>query len=247
MSQLHPEKAVEEQHVAQDVAFNWQYDGSRTKLTRLYENAKRDQWNATTRIDWTIDVDPHGELLPDAAIGIYGTPMWDKLTAKEIERLRHEAITWQLAQFLHGEQGRSSRRRRSSTPSRWVRAQRRSIVAKAPMATSRRKSKRSTKPARRTAPRSSRPGKRGNGGTAETALITGASRASAGARPRIRGHKFDVVLVARRRAPLEALARELARSTAAARFPIVCDLTRRRAVRDSTRPCAGAVSRSTCW
>jgi len=105
MSQLHPEKAVEEQHVAQDVAFNWQYDGSRTKLTRLYENAKRDQWNATTRIDWTIDVDPHGELLPDAAIGIYGTPMWDKLTAKEIERLRHEAITWQLAQFLHGEQG----------------------------------------------------------------------------------------------------------------------------------------------
>jgi hypothetical protein len=31
--------------------------------------------------------------------------VWDKLTARERERLRHEAITWQLCQFLHGEQG----------------------------------------------------------------------------------------------------------------------------------------------
>ena len=105
MTRLHPQTAVEELHVAQDVTYNWEYDASRAKLMRLYENAKRDQWNATTRIDWSIDVDPHSELLPDAAIGIYGTDMWSRLTAKEIERLRHEAITWQLAQFLHGEQG----------------------------------------------------------------------------------------------------------------------------------------------
>ncbi|MFT4571432.1 MAG: hypothetical protein ACI8TX_003200 [Hyphomicrobiaceae bacterium] len=39
------------------------------------------------------------------AIGIYGTPMWNKLTDAEVKKLRHEAITWQLAQFLHGEQG----------------------------------------------------------------------------------------------------------------------------------------------
>jgi hypothetical protein len=105
MTQLHPETPIEKLRVAQDVTYNWEYDASRTKLMRLYENAKRDQWNATTRIDWSIDVDPEGELLPDAAIGIYGTPMWDKLTTAEIRRLRHEAITWQLAQFLHGEQG----------------------------------------------------------------------------------------------------------------------------------------------
>jgi hypothetical protein len=105
MTRLHPETAVEELHVPQDVTYNWEYDASRTKLMRLYENAKRDQWNATTRIDWSIDVDPRSELLPDAAIGIYGTPMWNKLTSAEVERLRHEAITWQLAQFLHGEQG----------------------------------------------------------------------------------------------------------------------------------------------
>jgi len=52
-----------------------------------------------------VDVDPESELVPDAAIGIYGTPLWDKLTEREIQKLRHEGITWQLCQFLHGEQG----------------------------------------------------------------------------------------------------------------------------------------------
>ena len=72
---------------------------------RLYENAKRDQWNGTERLDWSIDVDPEAQLLPDVGIGIYGTPIWDRLTEKEKRKLRHEAITWQLCQFLHGEQG----------------------------------------------------------------------------------------------------------------------------------------------
>ena len=29
------------------------------------------------RLDWSIDVDPEKGLVPDAAIGIYGTPIWD--------------------------------------------------------------------------------------------------------------------------------------------------------------------------
>jgi len=105
MTQLHPDRPIEQFNVTQEVSYNWQYDAGREKLMRLYENAKRDQWNATTRLDWSLDVDPHGELVPDMAIGIFGTPMWDKLTPAEILRLRHEAITWQLCQFLHGEQG----------------------------------------------------------------------------------------------------------------------------------------------
>ncbi len=105
MSRFHPEQTVETMPVSQSLAYNWEYDASREKLVRLYENAKRDQWNATQRLDWSIDVDPHAELIPDLAIGIYGTPMWQKLTSREIERLRHEALTWQLCQFLHGEQG----------------------------------------------------------------------------------------------------------------------------------------------
>ena len=105
MKAFHPSHSIEEMRVPQDLTYNWEYDTSRAKLMRLYENAKRDQWDGTHRLDWTIDVDPTSELLPDMGIGIYGTPMWNKLTQAEIRRLRHEAVTWQLCQFLPREQG----------------------------------------------------------------------------------------------------------------------------------------------
>ena len=107
MTQFRPSdgRAIERIEVPQSLVYNWEYASPRARLARLYENAKRDQWNATERLDWSIDVDPERGLLPDAAIGIYGTDIWAKLSAKQIERLRHEAVSWQLCQFLHGEQG----------------------------------------------------------------------------------------------------------------------------------------------
>jgi len=41
-----------------NATYNWDYDNSRTRLARLYENAKRDQWNSTDVLDWSMDVDP---------------------------------------------------------------------------------------------------------------------------------------------------------------------------------------------
>jgi hypothetical protein len=107
LTQFHPshQRAVELIDAPQSIAYNWEYASPRQRLARLYENAKRDQWNATERLDWSIDVDPERGLLPDAAIGIFGTEIWASLSARKIERLRHEAIAWQLCQFLHGEQG----------------------------------------------------------------------------------------------------------------------------------------------
>jgi len=105
LDRLHPDQPIEALSVPQSVAYNWQYDATRQRLMRLYENAKRDQWNSSSRLDWSIDVDPEKGLVPDMGIGIWGTPIWDRLTAKEKAKLRHEAITWQLCQFLHGEQG----------------------------------------------------------------------------------------------------------------------------------------------
>ena len=70
---------IEELSLSQNVAYNWAYDTPRKKLSRLYENAKRDQWNSTDKLDWSIDVDPEKGLIPDAAIAIYGTPIWDSL------------------------------------------------------------------------------------------------------------------------------------------------------------------------
>ena len=100
-----PLQPTEQLSVPQTVTYNWEYDATRKRLMRLYENAKRDQWNGTERLDWSIDVDPESELVPDVGIGIYGTPIWAKLSEREKRKLRHEAITWQLCQFLHGEQG----------------------------------------------------------------------------------------------------------------------------------------------
>ncbi|HVH17824.1 MAG TPA: ferritin-like domain-containing protein [Myxococcota bacterium] len=105
MSSFHPGAAVEAIDVPQSLTYNWEYASPRQRLSRLYENAKRDQWNGSARLDWSIDVDPEKGLVPDAAIAIYGTEIWQKLDARQIERLRHEAISWQLCQFLHGEQG----------------------------------------------------------------------------------------------------------------------------------------------
>lgn len=105
LEKLNPETPVEEFSVPLNVAYNWEYENTRRRLVRLYENAKRDQWNSTERLDWSLDVDPEKGLVPDMGIGIYGTPIWEKLSDKQIEKLRTEAITWQLSQFLHGEQG----------------------------------------------------------------------------------------------------------------------------------------------
>ncbi|MFT4571431.1 MAG: hypothetical protein ACI91F_002322, partial [Candidatus Binatia bacterium] len=42
-NQLHPAQNVEPLPVSHTLNYNWEYDESRAKLMRLYENAKRDQ------------------------------------------------------------------------------------------------------------------------------------------------------------------------------------------------------------
>jgi hypothetical protein len=40
---------VEQLRVAQNLTYNWRYDATRKQLMRLYENAKRDQWECGDR------------------------------------------------------------------------------------------------------------------------------------------------------------------------------------------------------
>ncbi len=39
-------------------AFTWDYDRTRPALGKLYEKAKHSQWNGSTDLDWSLDVDP---------------------------------------------------------------------------------------------------------------------------------------------------------------------------------------------
>ena len=88
-----------------DTCYTWNYEATRLELRNLYEKAKRDQWNATDQLPWSTDVDPEAELVPDFQIPVYGTHIWQKLTPGEIKKLRREALSWTLSQFMHGEQG----------------------------------------------------------------------------------------------------------------------------------------------
>jgi len=89
-----------------DTVFRWEYDDARDALVRLYEKAKNLQWNTNTRIDWSQDLDPENpQQLPDESVSIYGSDVWNRLTAREKANVRRHAQAWQLSQFLHGEQG----------------------------------------------------------------------------------------------------------------------------------------------
>jgi hypothetical protein len=89
-----------------DALFRWEYGDGRDRLLQLYEKGKRQQWNASERIDWSQDLDPENPSgMPDESIGIFGSEVWNRMTAAERVRLRHHLQSWQLSQFLHGEQG----------------------------------------------------------------------------------------------------------------------------------------------
>ncbi|MCU1692767.1 MAG: hypothetical protein JWM64_1858 [Frankiales bacterium] len=92
--------------MAGDARFTWEYDGGRDRLLALYQKGKDKQWDSTSRIDWSIEVDPYDSLgLPEQTSAIYGTPIWDKLNAAQKKDLNRHHAAWQFSQFLHGEQG----------------------------------------------------------------------------------------------------------------------------------------------
>jgi hypothetical protein len=89
--------------------FTWDYVQSRTPLVKLYEKGKTSQWNATTDIDWTPEVN-FGEQLGDPFEGtMFGMADPDspfsKLDETRRNLIRWEFQSWMVSQFMHGEQG----------------------------------------------------------------------------------------------------------------------------------------------
>jgi hypothetical protein len=95
--------------------FTWDYaKGSRPKLDKLYEKAKRAQWNAQTDLPWDIEVDQEKVVAANAAAN-GGVGGWDQADTQgtvlehwsdaDWLRLGVENQNWLLSQFLHGEQG----------------------------------------------------------------------------------------------------------------------------------------------
>jgi hypothetical protein len=91
---------------ATDIQFNWEYDDGSDALLELYEKGKKQQWDASTRLDWSLELDPENPMqLKDEALSLYGTDYWRKMTDREKGWLRQNLQANQISQFMHGEQG----------------------------------------------------------------------------------------------------------------------------------------------
>lgn len=99
---------METQHRVQsefETLFQRDYSVQAPDMRRLYENAKRDQWNVSKDIDWSTPVDLDRGVFADGLIDGYGSPVWEKLDRKTQRELNVEFSCWRISQLLHGEEG----------------------------------------------------------------------------------------------------------------------------------------------
>ena len=90
-------------HSEYDVVFLHDHEARKEDMRRLYENAKRDQWNAATYIAWDKPVDLEQGFVADELIDIYDSPYWHKMNAKEKAEMNRLFSAWRLSQLFHGE------------------------------------------------------------------------------------------------------------------------------------------------
>ena len=90
-------------HSQYDTVYLHDHDVQREDMRRLYENAKRDQWNASTAIAWETPVDLEQGFVADELIDIYDSPYWHKMNAAEKGEMNRLFSAWRLSQLLHGE------------------------------------------------------------------------------------------------------------------------------------------------
>lgn len=85
--------------------FRHVYDQDQPEMRRLYEQAKRDQWNAATDIDWSKPLDGEGGLIADDLVDVHGTRFWDRLSLADRVELNRRVTQWRLSTLVHGEHG----------------------------------------------------------------------------------------------------------------------------------------------
>jgi hypothetical protein len=85
--------------------FEMEYGVEAQDIRRLYENAKRDQWNASRDITWDAAPSDDGRVIADELVDIYGSPLWDALSEKDKVLLNRRIAAWRLGVLMYGEQG----------------------------------------------------------------------------------------------------------------------------------------------
>jgi hypothetical protein len=87
-----------------DTNYVWNYGSVKEGLRDLYEKSKREQWNGAA-LDWSTPVEPEQEIIPSQFNPLEGYAPYMALSEKQKRTFNHAQISWQLSQFMHGEQG----------------------------------------------------------------------------------------------------------------------------------------------
>jgi hypothetical protein len=87
-----------------ETLWDYAYEPTHHELESLYETAKKNQWNASTAIDWSRPVGREGPVL-NVQVAFAGTSFFSRLTEEEQKEVEIRVSAWRLSQFLHGEQG----------------------------------------------------------------------------------------------------------------------------------------------
>jgi rubrerythrin len=85
--------------------FRHLYAEDQPEMRRLYEQAKRDQWNAATDIDWGRPLEGDGGLIADDLVDVHNTRFWKLLSEKQRIELNRRVSQWRLSTLVHGEHG----------------------------------------------------------------------------------------------------------------------------------------------
>jgi hypothetical protein len=104
--------ALEHVDMGLPASFVWDYADRRPRLSRLYEKSKVSQWNASTDVDWDVDIDPSANNMADERFakidfGTQDGPVHRFLVSSPENRelfFAHDHA-WLVSQFMHGEQG----------------------------------------------------------------------------------------------------------------------------------------------
>ncbi len=95
--------------------FTWDYEkGKRAKLDKLYEKAKKAQWNGQTDLPWHLEVDQEKVVIANAeanndamrwAQTDFSGTVLEKWNDADWLHFGIQNQNWMLSQFMHGEQG----------------------------------------------------------------------------------------------------------------------------------------------